>query len=122
MAGFNDHDSHRSQNTLLAGLPQGDYDHLEPYLKEISMSFKEVLHEQDERVRTIIFPGNGAVCSLLKNMDDGRVAEIATVGREGAVGIGVFGGGPESLIESIVQVSDGGGGYAMPVEIGRAHV
>lgn len=119
MAGFQEHDSPRSKNILLAGLPQYDYDHLEPYLKEISLSFKEVLHEQDEPVRKIIFPGHGVVCSLLKNMADGRVAEIATVGREGAVGTGVFGDRPDSPIEAIVQVTDGGGGYSMPVEAFR---
>ena len=107
--------SARSRNTLLASLPQADFDHVEPYLRAISLSFKEVLHEQDEPIRDVIFPGHGAVCSLLKNMIDGSVVEIATVGREGAVGASVFGGGPASMNECIVQVTDGGG-YAMPVE------
>ena len=83
--------SPRSANLLLGGLPPADYDHVEPYLRWIPMIFKEVLHEQDEPVREVIFPG-GAVCSLLMNMGDGRTAEIATVGREGAVGTTVFRG------------------------------
>jgi len=78
------------------------------------MAFKEILHEQDEPIRDVIFPG-GAVCSLLKNLTDGSVAEIATVGREGAVGMSAFAGGPNSIHETIVQVSDGAG-YTMPVE------
>ena len=110
-----DDDSPRSRNTLLRGLPRVDYDHVEPFLKRIPLIFKEVLHEQDEPVRQIIFPGGGAVCSLLKNMDDGSVVEIATVGREGAVGATVFGGSPKSINETLVQVTDGGG-YSMPVE------
>jgi hypothetical protein len=106
----------RSKNTLLAGLPQHDYDNVEPYLRRISMRFKEVLHEQDEPIRDVIFPG-GAVCSLVKNMEDGQVVEIAAVGREGAVGTTVFGGSDRSMSETLVQVTGGdadGDGYAMP--------
>lgn len=102
-----------SKNKLLASLPKHDYEHVEPYLRDVPMTFKQILHKQGEKIRDVIFPG-GAVCSLLRNMDDGRVVEIATVGGEGAVGSGFF-QGEESLTESIVQVSNGSG-YALPVE------
>ena len=108
----------RSTNALLAGLPQADYDHVEPYLRRISMGFKEVLQEQDEPIRDVIFPC-AAICSLLKNMDDGHVVEIAMVAGEGAVGTTVFGGSAKSMNETLVQVTerDGDGyGYAMPVQ------
>ena len=108
----------RSRNALLAGLPKQDYDHVEPYLRQISMVFKEVLHEQDAPICEVIFPG-GAVCSIVKKMNDGAVVDIAMVGREGAVGTSVLGHSHRSTNETRVQVTDGereGNGYAMPVE------
>src|SRR5687767_13969856 len=46
-------------------------------------------------------------------MNDGQVAEIATIGNEGMAGAHVFFGEPVSPGETIVQVADGDG-YAMP--------
>ncbi len=114
MADSSDQNSSGSRNTLIASLPQADYDRIEPFLREMPMPFKQVLQEQDEPIRDVIFSG-GAVCSLLVNLSDGSVAEIATVGREGAVGTSVFADGADSIHETIVQVGDGAG-YAMPVE------
>ena len=114
----NNTDLPRSNNTLLASLPKPDYDRVEPYLRRITVVFKEVLHEQGEPIHRVFFPG-GAVCSLLRKMADGAVAEIAIVGREGAVGTSVFGGSDQSMNETLVQVTEGDGGgygYAMSVQ------
>ena len=104
----------RPMNKLLGVLPSHDFDRLKPYLTRVPMKFKQVLHKQGERIAQVYFPSGGAL-SLIRTLSDGQVAEIATVGNEGMVGAFVFFGDPESVGETIVQVSDGDG-YAMAVE------
>jgi CRP-like cAMP-binding protein len=53
---------------------------------------------------------------MTKVMQDGRVAEIATVGNEGALGTSVFFGDDQSFSETIVQVAEGDG-FRMPADI-----
>lgn len=101
-------------NRLLATLPAHDYQRIASHLTVVPFTFKQVLHQQDERIEHIFFPGGGA-CSLTKVMNDGRVAEIATIGNEGVIGASVFFGDDRSFSETIVQVADGDG-FQMPVE------
>lgn len=48
-------------------------------------------------------------------MQDGQIAEIATIGNEGIIGAGVFFGDSQSFGETIVQVADGDG-FRMTIE------
>jgi CRP-like cAMP-binding protein len=112
----------RSNNRLLRTLPPEEYERVALTLEAVSMRAKEVFHKQGEPIREVYFPGGGA-CSLIKVMEDGMAAEIATVGNEGMLGSGVFFGDAVSTGEALVQVADG---YAhkMPVaafllEMGR---
>jgi len=49
-------------------------------------------------------------------MDDGTVAEITTIGKEGVIGASVFFGDDQSFGEAIVHVADADG-FRMPVEV-----
>jgi len=84
------------------------------------MKFKQVLQKHGDKVTTIYFPWGG-VCSIVNVMQDGRMVEVATVGREGMVGITAFLGGDVPPGETFVQVPDGDG-QAMPVEAFRSEV
>jgi CRP-like cAMP-binding protein len=106
--------SHLHLNKLLATLSAEDFQRIAPNLTTVTLRFKDVLYKQDETIKHIFFPGGGA-CSLTKVMQDGRVAEIATVGNEGALGTSVFFGDNRSFSETIVQVGEGEG-FRMPVE------
>jgi CRP-like cAMP-binding protein len=106
--------AHQPVNKLLATLPVDDYERIAAHLTTVPLRFKEVLYKQDALINHIFFPGGGA-CSLTKVMQDGRVAEIATVGNEGALGISVFFGDDQSFSETIVQVAQGDG-YRMPAD------
>jgi CRP-like cAMP-binding protein len=105
----------RPANRLLQCLPTDEYARLVPHLRTTSMKFKQILHKQGEHIRTVYFPGGGA-CSLTKVMEDGNVAEIATVGNEGMLGASVFFGDDVSAGEVIVQVPDSVA-HAMPVGV-----
>ena len=105
---------HLPLNKLLATLPADDFQRIAPHLTSVPLRFRDVLYKQDEVIKHVFFPG-GVACSLMKVMEDGRVAEIATIGNEGVLGASVFFGDDRSFSETIVQVGEGEG-FRMPTE------
>ena len=77
------------ENRLLAALPTEEYSRLLPNLETVSLAFKQVLYEPNEPIEHVYFPNNGVV-SLVNIMQNGATVEIATVGKEGMVGLPVF--------------------------------
>jgi CRP-like cAMP-binding protein len=73
-------------NLLLAALPEADRDRLMATLNIIPLKLKEVLHKPGEPFEFVYFPGGG-FCSVVTVLEDGRMVEVATIGREGMVGI-----------------------------------
>jgi CRP-like cAMP-binding protein len=90
-------------NRLLAGLPPADLRRLLPVLQTIPLVHKQVLLKRGEPIRHVFFPNDG-VCSVTAMMKDGTAVEVATVGREGMLGINAFFGGNAMPGESMVQV------------------
>jgi CRP-like cAMP-binding protein len=74
-----------SPNHLLAALPEDVYLRLAPKLESVSFKLKEFLHKPGEPIRHVYFPGGG-FCSVLTVLEDGRMVEVATIGREGMIG------------------------------------
>ena len=93
-----------STNTLLASLPPEDYRRIAPSLKTVPMKLKNTFHRQDAPIDDVYFPGGGTL-SLVKTLNDGQVAEVATVGSEGAVGASVFFGQRFADCDVVVQVT-----------------
>jgi CRP-like cAMP-binding protein len=75
-----------SENFLLAALPAGVFDRIRPVLDVIPLTLKDVLYKPGEPIRHVYFPGSG-FCSVLTVLADGSMVEVATVGREGMVGV-----------------------------------
>jgi len=73
-------------NRLLAALPAADYARIAPSLTVVPLELKEVLHKPGEPIREVYFPGGG-FCSMLTVLQDGGMVEIATIGREGMIGV-----------------------------------
>lgn len=73
-------------NRLLAALPNADLDRIVPVLDRVPLTLKTTIHTAGEAVRHVYFPGDGYV-SLLTVLEDGRMIEVAAVGREGVVGV-----------------------------------
>ena len=73
-------------NLLLAALPATDYERIVAPLEVVSLSLKEILHRPGLPVRNMYFPASG-FCSELMGLRDGRMVEVATIGREGLVGL-----------------------------------
>jgi CRP-like cAMP-binding protein len=73
-------------NRLLAALPAADHARILPSLTVVPLKLKDTLHKPGDPIRDVYFPG-GAFCSMLTVLEDGKMVEIATVGREGMVGV-----------------------------------
>jgi CRP-like cAMP-binding protein len=73
------------QNQLLAALPVGDRERIVAALEVVPMTLKALLHKAGEPIDYVYFPGGG-FCSIVAVLKNGNMVEVATVGREGAVG------------------------------------
>ena len=91
-------------NWILSSLPPAERERLYPHLQLVPMSLGTVVYESGARLRHIYFPTD-CIISLLYMMEDGGSAEIAVVGREGAVGVSLFMGGETTPSRAVVQSS-----------------
>ena len=94
------------QNRLLAALPATDYARIQKHLRMNQAVTGRALQEHGAPVTDVYFP-NGGVFSVTTQMRDGALVEVATVGREGMLGIGVFLGDRSGVGRTFQQVPDG---------------
>ena len=94
------------QNQLLAALPADDYERIARRLRLQTTVLGATLHEHGRRIDDVYFPNSG-VFSITNRMRDGALVEVATVGREGMLGIGVFLGDRSGSGRTMQQVPDG---------------
>jgi CRP-like cAMP-binding protein len=102
------------RNRVLAAVPEAIQRSLQPHLKLVSLARGRVLCEADEPLRRVYFVEAGAV-SVVTVFEDGTTAEMATVGREGIVGIGTLLGGEHALGRYVVPLP----GLALTIEASR---
>jgi CRP-like cAMP-binding protein len=92
-----------AMNSLLADLPPDELHRLSAELTWRPLKVRQVLHKHGEPISEVYFPGR-SVCSITNMMEDGGVVEVATVGREGLVGVGAILGNPIATGEAFVQI------------------
>ncbi len=90
-------------NRLLAALPPEEMEVLRPDLEEVPLAFKQTLFEANKPVEHVHFLHRG-VASIIQQMKDDTVIEVATVGPEGMVGLSVFLDGSEAASTGFAQV------------------
>lgn len=76
----------RVGNTLLEALPREERDRLGASFTEVVLDREHILYEQGQPIEAVHFPVSGVV-SLITIMSSGATVELATVGREGFVGV-----------------------------------
>jgi CRP-like cAMP-binding protein len=102
------------RNRLLSALPREVLSSLGPHLKPVSLPRGRVLCDAEEPLKRVYFLEAGLV-SMVSVFEDGTTPEMATVGREGMVGIGVFLGGEHALGRYVVPVPS----FALAMEASR---
>ncbi len=90
-------------NRLLALLTSEARQRMLPALKLASLDMGHVLYQPDRLITHIYFPLT-AVTSVLSEMTDGTTVEVATVGREGMVGLPIFLGDETTFLRTIAQI------------------
>lgn len=102
-----------SANHLLTALPEAELALLEAELERVPLPFQEVLQGWEQPLTHLWFPCTG-VGSMLSRMADGSSVEVATVGREGMVGLSAVLGARQLAQTVFMQIP--GAGYRLPVE------
>src|SRR5687768_13982451 len=104
-------------NHLLAALPPNVFDRIAPTLDVVPLTLKQFLHKAGEPIREVYFPGGGFI-SLVTVLNDGSMIEVATVGREGVLGVSALLNGDPSPSTALVQ-AEADTCYRMPAEVFR---
>jgi CRP-like cAMP-binding protein len=74
------------RNRILGALPHEEFARLQPYVEKVNLEKGQILYLPEDNIEHIYFPENGLL-SLLFTTENGSTIEVASVGREGAVGI-----------------------------------
>jgi CRP-like cAMP-binding protein len=106
------------QNLIIAALPEDLYQQCLPLLEPVEMPLGTVLYESGTTLAHMYFPTT-AIVSMLYVMKNGESAEVAIVGYEGLVGIGLFMGGGSTPSRALVQ--NAGHGYRLPAAFAKQH-
>jgi CRP-like cAMP-binding protein len=102
------------ENRLLTALPPDVYEGIRPHLEPVELAMRQVLYQPRKPISHVYFLCS-AVTSLVAIMDDGTVVEVATVGKEGLVGLPAFLGAHASPLQAFCQMP----GSALRMEASR---
>lgn len=91
------------QNAILAALPGREFERLRPRLRLADADVRQQAYEPGKPITELYFPTT-SVFSLIGTSDGDAVAEVATIGREGMVGLPVFLGSQTSPHASFCQI------------------
>jgi CRP-like cAMP-binding protein len=101
-------------NQLLAALPAAVLQRWADRLELVDLPLGQVLYESGHCVTHAIFPVS-AIVSLLNLSSDGACSEVATVGKDGVVGLPLLMGGISTNGRAVVQGA--GQGYRLAGEL-----
>ena len=101
------------RNRLLLALPPADLTRLMPALERVSCEREQVLIDVDSPLDHVFFLDSGVI-SAVAVYPDGRVIEMATIGREGCTGMQAAIGAESSFYRLLVQISGGAARMARP--------
>ena len=93
------------RNRLLLALPSRNLKRLMPELEHIRCPREQILTDADSSLDHVYFPDSGAI-SVVAVYADGRVIEMATIGREGCTGMQAFFGAKTSSVRLLAFMDD----------------
>ncbi len=102
------------QNSLLAGLPEEEYQRLLPHLEFVCMPLEMLVCKESIGIADAYFP-TSSIVSVMYQTKGGALLETAVIGNEGLVGVNAFMGGGASLNRGMVKSA--GYGFRIPAVI-----
>ncbi|WP_088890196.1 Crp/Fnr family transcriptional regulator [Leptolyngbya ohadii] len=106
-------------NHLLCVLPLADRERISSYLEPVHLDAQQILYDAEQPIEWVYFPLN-CVVSLLTVMENGETIEVATVGREGIVGLPILLGVEQVPGRAMVQIP--GEAIRLSADILRAEI
>ncbi|GAA3612880.1 Crp/Fnr family transcriptional regulator [Microlunatus ginsengisoli] len=106
----------RQPNRLLAAIPPAEQNRLALDLTLVELAAKASLYDIDEPISHVYFPLD-CVISVVADLDDETVVEVATVGAEGFAGLPAFLGATSSPHRAFCQVP----GQALRLDVDVMH-
>jgi CRP-like cAMP-binding protein len=94
-------------NRLLAQLSPESFARIDELGEKVSLRYKEVLFQPDERIEYVWFPYSGCL-SMVALMDEDTAVEVGTIGFEGMAGIAVVLGVDTIPNQCVVQIAGSG--------------
>ena len=91
------------KNLLLAALPRNAFEALRSDLVHVDLPIRTPIYLPDDEVEWVYFPSTGMI-SILQSTADSRGIELATVGKEGALGAIAGFGLNYALTAAVVQM------------------
>jgi CRP-like cAMP-binding protein len=101
-------------NKLLARLPTAEYQRLQARMHPVPLDFKQILYRAKAPIESVYFPNRGTA-SALTVMENGSAIEVATIGNEGVVGLGLLLACKTSANEVVMQIA--GDGLRMDADV-----
>jgi CRP-like cAMP-binding protein len=92
-------------NRLLDSLAVSDLRILEPALRRLKLDRGTILIEPGEDVVQVYFPGPGTIAALVLNLRDGKSAEAAMIGTEGALGGVISEGEKPAFARGVAEIA-----------------
>src|ERR1700679_3205652 len=92
-------------NRLLDSLLPQDRRIMIPNLRSLTLDRGEVLLEPGKDVMQVYFPGPGTIAALVLHLRDGKSAEAAMIGVEGAIGGIVSSGEKPAFAHGVAEIS-----------------
>jgi CRP-like cAMP-binding protein len=102
-------------NRLLASLDAKDRALLEPAMEVADFAGGETVLRSGDVTKRSLFPFNGMMVSLRRELAGGRSVEVAAIGREGAVGGIISCGAAPAFTQAVVQLPGSAALIPMPV-------
>jgi len=109
-------------NQLLAALPAADFARIVDHLEPVALRLGSMLYEPGWQLHHVYFPTT-TIVSLHYVTESGAMAESASVGNEGVVGISLFMGGNTTSSSAVVMAQGHAfrlAGHLLNVEFQRA--
>jgi CRP-like cAMP-binding protein len=91
------------KNQLLSALPRNVFDALRPDLVHVELKIRTPIYIPDDEVEWVYFPSSGMI-SMLQPTPDSRGIEVASIGKEGALGAIAGFGLNYAFTASVVQM------------------
>jgi CRP-like cAMP-binding protein len=104
----------RSQNGFLAGLSADDFEALRPHLRTVAMTQSQELARIGDTITHVYLPHSGIV-SMVVELGEGERVEVAMIGRDSIVNLGVALTGSTAVTTAVVMLA----GTASMLEVER---